>query len=1309
VTLTSADTSICTVTNSASAQPRIAPIKAGFCTVVATQAGDATYDPAVQVSVTFEITGTSSSSSSTSSSTPIVHTTGVETNTVNSSSKREVVMTGLITPNGTTMYYKFCWASKSSNSNGVLNYSNNGSTRVKCSTSTLLGSTGTNNKVSTTQTQYTSKDGATDFSSGSTYYYQVIGYSGSATGTPIYYGEIMPFTTRNTSSSSSTVNLIQRTQPVSNVQETSATLTGVTYSSELTTSVKFCVSTKLEYAQTAVPYTNLKNCDVLPTSPAIATSIRVTKSETSTVYAISGLTGDTPYYFQTSAYGTNSKVNAYGNVVYFRTSAAPQVVTTLPVTTFESTTAVLPGSVLANGDTTTVTFTYCTDANMTASCVTGNASPGSVTGYSGKSVAFATIGLTMGTTYYYRAIGTRGGNAVNGSVKSFVVGAPTVVTLAATSIGSGWVATLNGYVKPNGINANSKFCYSSSNTVSDIGALSSSPTCVSATVDSTTASMAVSQSLSGLSANTTYYFQAVAENNSNTAIKSYGSVLSFTTALPPATTTVDATNVNDTTATLNGTGTSNGDSTTVTFCLSDTSTVLADNAAGLNSCNVMPLAAEGTLAANASGTSVSAAVSGLAKRTTYWFQTMASNGLGTALGEIKNFTTTAGGPYVQTLPITSPSTTSATLNGNVASNGSNTTAYFCWGTSNSVTSLSTGDSMTACTSAPAGGFTISSATTATELKSQALSGLTNSITYYYQIYAVNARGEYGYGSVLSFTLNKPFAVTSSTVDSITASSATINGSIDRNGNSGVVGRFCIGLSGDLTADGLMVDCPQQDTSDTEVSISNSSSGAVAMNGALTGLESAQTYYFQAYSAVGTDSNPKAPSALGAVQSFRTYAVVNFFPGTGGSGTTDSQTAGSSTALKLFSALAFTNGTSTFSGWNTAEDGSGTAYTDGYSFDFQNNLDLYAQWTSAVTNYSVTYSLGGGSGSTPTETAKAAGATFTAASSSGITRSGYTFAGWDCNSTTVAAGGTITMGSAALTCTALWTAVTSSGSSGGSGGGGYVAPTPSPTPSATPSSTPSATPKPTSLPTLKPTPSPTASAKPTIKGTITTVVTAKKIVPNAIVTLSQVVKVSVPNSVSVQSITVNGVATQVQSSKPAPTPSKSPTAGSTPAPSTSKAPTTNQIIAATTTTVVGPDDNVKVNATTDSGQKIQGVVEIEKVDPFTLANVNFDFASAKLTPAAKKILDKVAAVVVEHGFNQIQLAGHTDVFASASYDNQKLSEQRAAAVKAYLAKKLAGEGIVVKTIGLAAKEPVIAKTDEASRALNRRVEILVAIK
>jgi uncharacterized repeat protein (TIGR02543 family) len=336
----------------------------------------------------------------------------------------------------------------------------------------------------------------------------------------------------------------------------------------------------------------------------------------------------------------------------------------------------------------------------------------------------------------------------------------------------------------------------------------------------------------------------------------------------------------------------------------------------------------------------------------------------------------------------------------------------------------------------------------------------------------------------------------------------------------------------------------------------------------------------------------------------------------------------------------------------------------------------------------------------------------------FTRSGYTFGGWsEYDTATVKTydnRATIVIPNDGYTLTlfAIWTAnptSTTPSTPAPSSGGGGVAPAPTPTASASPSASPRPSTSTSAAPSASPKPSATATAKPIIAGTLSTVITAKTIKPNAIVTLKQVVKVAVPTSVTVQSITVNGVATTVQSSSTAPTPSKSPSAGSTPAPSTTKAPTSTQVVAATTTTVVGPDDNVKVNATSSDGQKIQGVVEIEKVDPFTLANVNFDFASAKLTPAAKRILDKVAAVVIDHGFNEIQLAGHTDVFASATFDNQKLSEQRAAAVKAYLAKKLAGEGIAVKTLGLAAKAPVIAKTDEASRALNRRVEILVATK
>ena len=77
-------------------------------------------------------------------------------------------------------------------------------------------------------------------------------------------------------------------------------------------------------------------------------------------------------------------------------------------------------------------------------------------------------------------------------------------------------------------------------------------------------------------------------------------------------------------------------------------------------------------------------------------------------------------------------------------------------------------------------------------------------------------------------------------------------------------------------------------------------------------------------------------------------------------------------------------------------------------------------TAGGTTYTVTYDLGGGSGTTPTETAKSNGASFTTAGSSGFSRSGYTFAGWSCNGVTYGASAPITMDAANLTCTALWT-------------------------------------------------------------------------------------------------------------------------------------------------------------------------------------------------------------------------------------------------------------------------------------------------
>jgi hypothetical protein len=92
----------------------------------------------------------------------------------------------------------------------------------------------------------------------------------------------------------------------------------------------------------------------------------------------------------------------------------------------------------------------------------------------------------------------------------------------------------------------------------------------------------------------------------------------------------------------------------------------------------------------------------------------------------------------------------------------------------------------------------------------------------------------------------------------------------------------------------------------------------------------------------------------------------------------------------------------------------------------------------VVTYTVTYDLNGGTGTLPAETNKAAGATFTAASSTGITApAGKQFKEWNTaangSGTGYAAGATVTMPANALTLYAAWEDVPAAGgkTSGGS--------------------------------------------------------------------------------------------------------------------------------------------------------------------------------------------------------------------------------------------------------------------------------------
>ena len=128
-----------------------------------------------------------------------------------------------------------------------------------------------------------------------------------------------------------------------------------------------------------------------------------------------------------------------------------------------------------------------------------------------------------------------------------------------------------------------------------------------------------------------------------------------------------------------------------------------------------------------------------------------------------------------------------------------------------------------------------------------------------------------------------------------------------------------------------------------------------------------------------------------------------FSANGGTGTMAPET-GKVTAPLTTDTFARSN--YTFAGWSTNVGGGGTTYTDGQNYPFNPNVPnvtLYAQWTG--TNYTVTFSANGGTGTMTPETGNVTAPLTT----NSFTRSTYSFISWN----TVANGSGTTYAAGAL--------------------------------------------------------------------------------------------------------------------------------------------------------------------------------------------------------------------------------------------------------------------------------------------------------
>jgi outer membrane protein OmpA-like peptidoglycan-associated protein len=108
---------------------------------------------------------------------------------------------------------------------------------------------------------------------------------------------------------------------------------------------------------------------------------------------------------------------------------------------------------------------------------------------------------------------------------------------------------------------------------------------------------------------------------------------------------------------------------------------------------------------------------------------------------------------------------------------------------------------------------------------------------------------------------------------------------------------------------------------------------------------------------------------------------------------------------------------------------------------------------------------------------------------------------------------------------------------------------------------------------------------------------------------------------------------------------------------------------------------------------------------SMSDVLFDTGQFSLKPGAREKLAKVAGILIAYPTLKIQVGGYTDNVGGDDM-NQKLSENRAGAVRDYLVQSGVGSNSV-SAMGFGNSVPVATNDNAAGRQQNRRVELVVS--
>ena len=235
-------------------------------------------------------------------------------------------------------------------------------------------------------------------------------------------------------------------------------------------------------------------------------------------YTSTGLAANTTYTFRVKAYGIGNGYS-YSNEASATTLPNAPIITTAAATTVTQTIATLNGTVNPNGGAAWVWFEWGTTTTYTSS----TPAQAIISGTSAVPFTAPLSGLSLNTTYYFRAVGQNTGGISYGDDLTYntLPNLPIITTQAATTI-TQTIATLNGIVNPNG---GVTWVWFEWGTTASYGNVTT-PSINTGSGTTATSFSAIQDSLP----NTTYHFRAVGQNAGGV---SYGGDLTFTTLPNP--------------------------------------------------------------------------------------------------------------------------------------------------------------------------------------------------------------------------------------------------------------------------------------------------------------------------------------------------------------------------------------------------------------------------------------------------------------------------------------------------------------------------------------------------------------------------------------------------------------------------------------------------------------------------------------------------------------------------------------------------------------------------------------------------------